>query len=280
MSVVVSPTWLKEQLAHHADKTVVVDTRFKLTDEDAGRKAYLEGHIPYAIYLDLNKDLSAKPAKHGGNHPLPDMDMFTAKIANIGIDHETTVVIYDQQNDMFAARLWWLLYYVGHDHVYLLDGGFDAWVEQGYEVTTEVPKLEQANFTPQYRENEAVDIEEVKKKLTNGSATLIDSRSRERYLGKTEPMYAKAGHIPGAKHFFWKDIFDKDGKWKDTKDLEAHFGSLDKEDEIIVSCGSGVSACPNVLALKSAGFRNVKLYPGSFSDWISYEENDVETKEE
>ncbi len=184
----------------------------------------MEGHIPQAVYLDLNKDMSAKPAKHGGSHPLPDMEMFAAKIGNIGIGHDTTIVIYDQQNDMFAARLWWLLYYAGHEHVYLLDGGLDAWVEQGYEVTTEIPKLEAVNFIPQYREHEKVDIEEVKEKLKNKSATLIDSRSKERYLGKTEPLYAKAGHIPGARHFSGK-VFStrmENGRirksWRSTSD--------------------------------------------------------------
>ncbi|QKY71133.1 sulfurtransferase [Lentibacillus sp. CBA3610] len=280
MSVVVSAEWLNEQLEKASDKTVVVDTRFQLQDEDAGRKAYLEGHIPQAVYLDLNKDLSEKPAKHGGSHPLPDMEMFAAKIGNIGIDHDKTVVIYDQQNDMFAARLWWLLQYMGHEDVHLLDGGLDQWVKSGYTVTTEMPALEAKGFKPAFQENDVADIEEVMDKLQNQAAALIDSRSRDRYLGKTEPLYKKAGHIPGAKNFFWKNVFDTDGKWKGTAEIEKNFDALSKDDEIIVSCGSGVSACPNILALKSAGYENVKLYPGSFSDWISYDDNKVETKEE
>src|SRR5690625_4835394 len=119
-------------------------------------------------------------------------------------------------------------------------------------------------------------MQDVKQKMKEKSAILIDSRSRERYLGKTEPLYAKAGHIPGATNYFWKDVLDENGLWKSDKELTAHFKALSKNDEIIVSCGSGVSACPNVLALKMAGYENVKLYPGSFSDWISYEENKVE----
>src|SRR5699024_2288417 len=271
MSVVVSDEWLMERLENAPDETVVGDTRFGLRDPDAGRKAYLQGHIPQAVYLDLDKDLSEKAARHGGSHPWPDMEMFAAKIGNIGIDHHTTVVVYDQQNDMFAARLWWLLQYAGHEDVHLLDGGIEQWVEAGRDVTTEIPALEAKEFKPNIREEDAVDINEVKEKLQNRSATLIDSRSRERYLRETEPLYKKAGHIPGAKNFFWKNVFDADGKWKGTAELGENFGSLSKDDEIIVSCGSGVSACPNVLALKSAGFKNVKLYPGSFSDWISYD---------
>ncbi|HLR60990.1 MAG TPA: sulfurtransferase [Lentibacillus sp.] len=280
MSVVVSDKWLQERLENDPKNTVVVDTRFELTDADAGRKVYLEGHIPQAVYLDLNKDLSDKAAKHGGSHPLPDMEMFTAKIGNIGIDQDTTVVIYDQKNDMFAARLWWLLQYAGHQDVHLLDGGFEQWVKAGRDVTTEVPALEAKEFKPAFRENDVVHIDEVQEKLQNQSATLIDSRSRDRYLGKNETLYIKAGHIPGAKNFFWKNVFDENGQWKGATELEKNFDSLSKDDEIIVSCGSGVSACPNVLALKSAGFENVKLYPGSFSDWISYDEHEVETKEE
>ncbi|GAA0431204.1 sulfurtransferase [Lentibacillus halophilus] len=280
MSVIVSAPWLKNRLEHAPDDTVVVDTRFQLTDEDAGRKAYLEGHIPQAVYLDLNKDLSEKPAKHGGSHPLPDMEMFAAKMGNIGIDHDTTVVIYDQHNDMFAARLWWLLDYAGHQDVHLLDGGLDAWMNNGYEVTTEVTNLDPKHFEPFIRNDAVADIDNVKEKLQSQTATLIDSRASERYLGQSEPLYRKAGHIPGAKNFFWKHVLNDKGKWKTDDELEYRFKSLSKDDEIIVSCGSGVSACPNVLALRLAGYRDVKLYPGSFSDWISYDDNKVETKEE
>ncbi|GAB4075100.1 sulfurtransferase [Barrientosiimonas marina] len=280
MSVVVSTAWLAERMQHYPDQTVVVDTRFQLQDEDAGRKAYLEGHIPQAVYLDLNKDLSAKAAKHGGSHPLPDMEAFAAKIGHIGIDHDTTVVVYGQGNDMFAARLWWLLDYAGHGDVHLLNGGFDEWLKEGRPVTTAIPALNAKTFEPVIRENAAVGIEDVQLKLAHQSAALIDSRARERYLGQTEPMYRRAGHIPGAKNFVWTDVLDDEGYWKNTDELAEHFASLNQDEEIIVSCGSGVSACPNVLALRSAGFTNVKLYPGSFSDWISYDANEVETKDE
>lgn len=280
MSEIVSVDWLAEQMKENPENTVIVDVRFQLTDDEAGRKMYLDGHIPNAVYLDLNKDLSEKAAKHGGNHPLPDMDTFTAKIGHIGIHNDTTVVVYGQDNDMFAGRLWWLLRYVGHEKVYILDGGFDEWVSQGHEVSTDIPKLEAKTFKPNIREDEAVDIEQLKEKLDNKSAILIDSRGKDRYLGKTEPLYAKAGHIPGAKNYFWKNVLDEEGKWKSKEALAENFKEVPKNKEIIVSCGSGVSATPNVLALKAAGFENVKLYPGSFSDWISYEENEVEKKEE
>jgi thiosulfate/3-mercaptopyruvate sulfurtransferase len=280
MSYLISVNRLKNRLENPGNNTVIVDVRFQLDDPDAGRKLYLKDHLPDAVYMDLEKDLSGKAEKHGGKHPLPDMKMFTGKLGQIGIDNDTTVIIYDESNDMFAARMWWLLYYLGHEKVYVLDGGYEQWILDGNEVTDEIPQLEAKVYQPSIRTEAKADIEEVKEKLENQSATLIDSRSKERYLGKTEPLYGKAGHIPGAKHFFWKDILNDKGKWKKPDELKSHFEAFDKDEEIIVSCGSGISACPNVLALKLAGYENVKLYPGSFSDWISYEENEVETKEE
>ncbi|WP_121615848.1 sulfurtransferase [Virgibacillus halodenitrificans] len=280
MSYLISVNRLKSRLENNQDNTVLVDVRFQLGDPQAGRKAYLEEHIPGAVYMDLEKDLSGKKEKHGGSHPLPDINMLAAKISNIGIDHDTTVVVYDKENDMFAARFWWLLHYMGHNKVYVLEGGYDCWKSEGNETTSEIPQLQKKHFSPSVREDEKVNIETVKQKLTNENTIVIDSRAKERYLGKTEPMYAKAGHIPGAKNFFWKELIKDNQTWKKGEELAEHFKSLPKNKEIIVSCGSGVSACPNILALKSAGYSNVKLYPGSFSDWISYEENPVETKDE
>lgn len=280
MSYLVSVDSLKKKLESNADDMVVVDVRFSLADPNEGKKAYEQGHIPGAMYLDLNKDLSSPKAEHGGNHPLPDTELFAEKLGEIGIDQQTTVVIYDAKNDMFAARLWWLLDYMGHESVYLLDGGIAGWVKKGNVVTSEISVPITKQFQPDIQENQVVDINQVKEKMNDNSVVLIDSRSKDRYLGQTEPMYAKAGHIPGAKNFFWKDVLQEEGSWKDEEALQSNFKKLTKDDEIIVSCGSGVSACPNVIGLKMAGFTNVKLYPGSYSDWISYEENEVEKKEE
>ncbi|MFC3041649.1 sulfurtransferase [Virgibacillus xinjiangensis] len=280
MPYIINVNRLKNRLQNRQGNTVIIDVRFDLSDPDAGRKMYLQNHLPGAVYLDLEKDLSSRPEKHGGKHPLPDLELFAAKIGNIGIGHETTVIIYDQENDMFAARLWWLLHILGHERTYVLEGGYNKWVEEGNAVTKSLPVLAAKEFRPHLKENQTVDIEEVKEKLENEAAVLIDSRSKERYLGKEEPLYKKAGHIPGAKNYFWKDIYKKDGTWKSKGDLQQHFSSLPKDKDIIVSCGSGISACPNILALKMAGFSKVKLYPGSFSDWISYEDNKIETKEE
>lgn len=278
MKNIISIERLKRRLAQ--SETVIVDVRFDLSDADAGRKAYLKGHIPGAVYMDLNRDLSGKVSKHGGNHPLPEWDWFEKKLGNIGISNDTTVIVYDEGNGMFAPRFWWLLNYLGHEKIYILDGGFKRWTAEGGEATTEVPNLQPKTFQKKEKQNSYVDMEEVKEKLHQPGIILIDSRAPSRYLGDEEPMYHRAGHIPGAANYFWKDVLKEDGTWKNEKQLAEHFSELDKDAEIIVSCGSGVSACPNILALEAAGYKNVKLYPGSFSDWISYEKNEVAVGEE
>ncbi|WP_042142299.1 sulfurtransferase [Paucisalibacillus sp. EB02] len=280
MSYLISIEECVEKLLSGNPEMVIVDARFQLNNPEAGREAYNESHLPGAVYFDLEEDLSNTPGEHGGNHPLPDVDVFAEKLGRAGIDQDTTVIVYDNGNDMFAPRFWWNLYYMGHNHVYILEGGFEAWIKAGHSVTNEVPHKKAKTFIPSPRSGEIVDIDRIRENIHSKTATLIDSRGYDRYLGKTEPLYKKAGHIPGAKNYFWMNILDENGNWKRKEELEKHFAKLDKTKEIIVSCGSGVSATPNVIALKIAGFSNVKLYPGSFSDWISYEENEVETKDE
>ncbi len=276
MRPIITPAELKIKL--ETNETVVIDVRSNLKNPDAGDEAYVKGHIPGAHYLHLEKDLSGTVEKHGGNHPLPNIDELANKFGEMGIDHGTNVVIYDADNDMFAARAWWLLHYMGHEKAFLLDGGFRAWEEAGYEVVIEIPTRKAKKFVPQLRPEVIANINDVKQR--GEKSVLIDSRAKDRYLGKTEPLYKKAGHIPGAQNFFWKDVLTDSGDWKKPEALKEHFAKLKDADEIIVSCGSGVSACPNFIALKMAGFHHVKLYSGSYSDWISYEDNPIETKEE
>lgn len=267
---------LRKRLKNNVE-TIVVDTRFDLKNASLGREKYEEGHIPTAFYIDLNKDLSGSVGKHGGSHPLPNSDDFIEKLSSIGIDENTVVVAYGQGNDMFPMRFWWMIHHLGHEHVFVLDGGIDAWKASGQVSTTKETIPTPKQFIPNLKED-TIDIELVKQ--LNENQVLLDARSKERYLGKEEAMYEKAGHIPKAKSYFWADVLNKDGSWKSKEALEKHFSELLKEDEIIVSCGSGVSACANIIGLKEAGFNNVTLYPGSFSDWISYEDNRIETKEQ
>ncbi|MGM8211368.1 sulfurtransferase [Virgibacillus sp. W0430] len=280
MSYVVTANWLKKRMKEKESDIVVLDVRFNMANPDEGAFAYKESHIPGAFYLHIDHDLSGKVEAHGGNHPLPDLETLAQKLGAIGIDEQTPVVIYDNGGDMFAARAWWLLHYMGHDDVSILEEGWKGWLAAGNEGTDVIPERQAKTFQIQIRKDAVVHMETVREKMKNKAALLLDSRSKDRYLGKTEPMYSKAGHIPGAKNFFWKEVLHSDGTWKSSDQLEKHFAQLPKDEEIIVSCGSGISACPNIIGLKMAGFKNVKLYPGSFSDWISYEENSVETKEE
>src|SRR5699024_4460472 len=243
-----------------------------------GKKAYEKDHLPGAHFLDLEEDLSGEVKKHGGNHPFPNLELFAEKLGAIGIDQDTPVVVYDDESNMFAPRAWFLLRHLGHCQVYVLNGGYRAWKAAGYELTTEPAQAEAKTFRPRINEEELVTVEEVKNR--HEDVILIDARARERYLGIEEPLYAKKGHIPGAINYFWGQAVDENGLWKDEERLREHFKDLPKDKPIIMSCGSGVSACGNILALRSLGFDNVKLYPGGFSDWISYDDNKVERKDE
>lgn len=273
MSNIISPETLAQWMK--TNDVVIIDVRADLFDEQFGEREYHKGHIRGAVFLDLEKDLSGEVKVHGGNHPLPNIDTFAKKLGEIGVNVNRRVIVYDQNVQMFAPRAWFLLQHVGHENVFVLNGGFDAWKAAGYEVTTEIPNVKPTIFTPKQNVEELITMEQVKHRPAD--VTLIDSRANERYLGFVEPLYAKAGHIPGAINYFWEDVATTDGRWKSLEQLEEHFKSLNKEDEIIVSCGSGVSACANILALRQLGFKRIKLYPGGYSDWISYEENDIIT---
>lgn len=259
---------------------VVVDCRFALGQSDSGKEAYLQDHIPGAIYMDLERDLSGPIQEHGGRHPLPDLGRLTIQLGQSGIGHSTRVFIYDDQGGAMASRLWWLLHFLGHDQAYIMEEGYTSWKEKGFPVTQEVPVPTATTFVPQVQSHLLVSMQEVKDKLGDSETVLIDSRERPRYLGETEPIDPVAGHIPGALNYFWKDSLDEHNRWKSGDELSQRFAKLPKDKEIIVYCGSGVTACPNVLALKESGFDQVKLYAGSWSDWISYNENPVATGDE
>lgn len=277
-SSIVSKKWLLARL-YEADQ-VIVDCRFQLGKPNAGREAYEAGHIPGAVYLDLEKDLSAPVGAHGGRHPLPDVNELASTLSKAGIGNQTRVIAYDDQGGAMAGRLWWLLRYLGHDEVFVLDEGFSAWKADLYPVSTEQPVIIPARFVPAVQSDMVTDAAYVKESIGKQDVVLIDSREPRRYAGEEEPIDAKAGHIPGAINRFWKNVLNDDGSWKTAESMKESFADLDPDKETIVYCGSGVTATPNVLALHAAGFRNVKLYAGSWSDWISYEGNPVATGEE
>lgn len=280
MSLIVSPSWVHKQISDYPEKTVIVDVRFHLTSREQGRNEYLAGHIPGAFYLDLDSDLSGEIGEHGGRHPLPDVEKIAKTLGGIGIRPNSTVIAYDDHGGMFASRFWWQLHYLGHDSIHILDGGYQNWLKSGFEASIEIPKAEPVEYIPSLREEELVDVNGVRARIGNSASVLVDSRDHSRYAGENEPLDHKAGHIPGAVNYFWKNVIDDEGKWKSADGLNENYAALDKTKEIIVYCGSGVSACPNVIGLKQAGFQNVKLYAGSWSDWISYPENKIATGEE
>lgn len=257
-------------------EVVVIDCRFTLGQPKAGRDAYVAGHIPGARYADLETDLSGpvRADGAGGRHPLPDPEALAEKLAGWGVTNEATVVAYDEQGGAMASRLWWLLAYLGHDEAYVLNGGFGAWKQAGYPVAfgEEPPPAKTSSFAPKPRPDMLATAEDIERKqalIASGRLVLVDSREEARFRGIAEPIDKIAGHIPGARHWFWKTNLDAEGRFRSVKEQMKRFEPLQGAEEVIVYCGSGVTACPNVLALQEVGFTNVKLYAGSWSDWIS-----------
>ncbi len=270
---IISAQWLKEHLED--DNLVVIDSRFSLQEPNLGRKQYEEAHIPGAYYFDLNADLSSTPQKHGGRHPLPDISQLTAKLSSIGVksDPASLIVVYDNSRFAFASRVWWLIRFLGHEKVVLLDGGFDGWKAQGYRVTSAIPKAASGNFVPHPNYDWIVDREVVKNRKDLPGVLLVDSRVRERYLGNIEPIDPIAGHIPGAVNYPWQDVTDDQGYIQPLEYHQNRWQHCQNSEEVIVYCGSGVTACVNLLSLAIAGINNTKLYAGSWSDWCSYLNN-------
>ncbi len=267
---IVTPAWLNTQLAQ--PNIAIVDCRFALADPSLGQQQYQTSHIPGSHHLDLNRDLSSPVKIHGGRHPLPDSATFGAKLAAIGINSDTLVIAYDDSRFAFAARLWWLLRYYGHDRVAILDGGYTNWVKAGYPVTADLPTpVPAGNFQPQIQTDEIVEIESVKTIQHSTTHILIDSREADRYLGKTEPIDPIAGHIPGAVNYPWQDVTTAEGFALLIEQQQARWQAISPNVQPIVYCGSGVTACVNLLSLSIAGIDRAKLYPGSWSDWCSYQ---------
>lgn len=276
MTNLVSANWLKENLNN--EKLVIVDCRFNLMDKQYGKRSYEEGHIKGAVRVDIETELSSEVKEHGGRHPLPNIEELKNTFENIGINNDSIIVAYDEGDLAAPSRLWWILKYLGHDKVYVLNGGINEFKEISEEITQEIKSIKKGNFKVEINEDMRVNMEYVKERLYKDNVAIIDSRENQRYKGEFEPVDKKAGHIPSALNYFWMDILNKDKdklSLKSKEELENYFETLKNYDEVIVYCGSGITACPNSLALSEAGVKH-KVYAGSFSDWISYEENEVE----
>ncbi|RJX39969.1 sulfurtransferase [Paenibacillus pinisoli] len=277
-SNVVNVEQLKARL-DSGERIVLLDVRFHPKESSYGREAYSKGHLPGARFIDFKADLTRPEQEHGGRSPLPSPEELASLFGSLGIDRDTAVVAYEDGNGPAAARLWWVLRYLGAERVQVLDGGYSAWSAAGGEAATEVTvDAKPRQFVPAVQAGWLVGVDEVRAVSAGSgqsSAKLVDSRDAAQYAGLEAPFDPVAGHIPGALHYFWKDALLDDGSWKSPEQLRERFASLPKDEEIIVYCGSGISATPNVLALREAGYENVKLYAGSWSDWISYCENPV-----
>lgn len=275
MHASVSAEWLLEQIELNNPVTIL-DCRFDLKNPDAGQEKYQHAHIPGAHYLHLNRDLSGEVQDHGGRHPLPDIDVFRRKMEQSGVANHIPVVVYDGGEGAMAARAWWLLHYAGHEEVYLLNGGYSEWSEKQYPITEVVPETQGTKFNLYVKDDIIAESAEVENVVSgNQSACLVDSRDYSRYIGDHEPIDRVPGHIPGAINNEWVNSF-KEGRLLNAEEQSKRFSEWDKKQPLIVYCGSGVTACPNYIALKLAGFTNVKLYPGSYSDWVSYDHHDIE----
>jgi len=251
---------------------VVFDCRFVLADPAAGPKRYAEGHIPGARYLHLDRDLASPVTPDTGRHPLPDPSRLAELLGRMGVDDHIQVVVYDDAGGAYAARLWWLLRWLGHRQAAVLDGGWQRWLQEGRPVTTELPKPELRKFTAQLQTGMWVTTGEVLELvLGRKRGRLMDARGASRYRGEEEPIDPVAGHVPGAINLPFTENLAADGRFKEPAVLARRFeqalAGLSAA-QAISMCGSGVTACHNLLAMEAAGLTGARLYAGSWSEWI------------
>lgn len=274
------------ELAGHLDDPawVIVDCRFDLQQPERGRQGYLAGHIPGALYAHLDNDLSA-PLLPGrtGRHPLPDPAILAARLSSWGVGDATQVVAYDDAGGSSAARLWWLLRWLGHDAVAVLDGGLPLWTQEGRPLSEGEERRAPQPFTPRLRNELQISVGDVVSNLAAGPAQLFDSRTHDRYLGRPHPLDPVSGHIPGAKSAFYGDNLRPDGRFLPPEELRARFTALlggRRAEETAFYCGSGVTACHNLLAMAHAGYALPRLYAGSWSEWVLDPARPIATGEE
>jgi thiosulfate/3-mercaptopyruvate sulfurtransferase len=257
----------------------IVDCRAKLDDLGWGQREHAAAHIPGAVYADLNDDLSGPKNGTNGRHPLPDPRTLAQTFSRLGITSGVQVVAYDQENGMFASRLWWLLRWLGHDAVAVLDGGFKKWTAEGRPTGSGETRRAPREFPGSPRADMAVDVEAVASLVGAAGSRLVDARAPERFRGETEPIDKTPGHIPGAKNHFFQWNLDEHGLFRTPAELRAKMKESAGDvpvDQIVCYCGSGVTACHNLLALEHAGLTGAKLYAGSWSEWSSDPSRPVE----
>jgi thiosulfate/3-mercaptopyruvate sulfurtransferase len=256
------------ELAANLVKWRVFDCRHDLAKPELGEQQYKEGHIPGALFASLDRDLSGKKTGKNGRHPLPDPMDFEKWLERTGLTPKDQVVCYDAGPGSMAARLWWMLRWIGHDKVAVLDGGFAKWTKEGHKVSVEIPIFTPLNYPIKARKDFAVDVATVQKNLKN--SLLLDARTPIRYRGEQEPIDPVAGRIPGAKNRFNMDSLTPEGTFKPSSALKKEFEAVlegRSPSDVVHYCGSGVAACHNLLAMEHAGLKGGKLYAGSWSEW-------------
>lgn len=262
------------ELAEHLEdqRWCIADCRFDLMSPQKGGAEFLEGHIPGAFYADLDRDLAAPVSTMSGRHPLPDAREFAAKLGAWGVDNASQVVVYDNAGGAVAARLWWMLRWLGHSRVAVLDGGLDAWLRIGGELESGQANPQQKRFAPQVRTHMLINTEQVTARLkSDPDFTLFDARDRQRFLGDVEPIDAVAGHVPGARNFPFLASISPDKTWLGRSELTLAWNSAlagRHSADAAVMCGSGVTACHLILSAELAGLPAPQLYVGSWSEWI------------
>ena len=263
----------EELAAHLGDpRWIVFDTRHELSDPDKGRRAYAAGHIPGACFLHVDEDLAGPKTGANGRHPLPDVQRFAARLNRCGLRPDSRVVAYDDVAGNFAVRLWWMLRWLGHDDVALLDGGLPRWIAEERPLAAEAPAEREGAFAPRPLLGATVDTPFVERFREDPRLKLIDARAPDRYAGRVEPLDPVAGHVPGAVNRFWQANLQAGGRFKAPEQLRAEFTELlagTKPEQAVHMCGSGVTACHNAFAMALAGLPMGRLYPGSWSEWCA-----------
>ncbi len=271
MKYLIKPLELQQSIGNFDLR--LVDCRFVLLDPDAGRASYREGHIPGAVFADLDRDLAGPVRSDSGRHPLPDVDRISDTFSNLGIGSSTSVIVYDDSSGALAARAWWLLRWLGHDDVRVLDGGLAAWVAEGGALEAGQVSVQPRVFEARPRDHLVMMTDEI---ANAGDAIdelrLVDARDEARFSGQAEPIDPVAGHIPGSLNLPFAVNLDADGRWKSPEELEMNLESVlgpDRHRPWSVMCGSGVTACHLVIAGLLAGYCEPRVYVGSWSEWIA-----------
>ncbi len=252
------------------DKLVVFDCRHDLFNADFGWNSFRESHIPNAIFAKVNQNLSGKPNGKNGRHPLPDINTFSNWLGDAGVANDSQIIAYDSSGGIYGARLWWMLRWAGHQRIAVLNGGWQAWISQSFEVTKIEKQINPRSFTPNAQMLN-VDEEQILKS-SDEEFCLIDARSNDRFHGIGEKLDPVGGHIPGALNRYYENNLDDQGFFKTNSELRKEFSNLidpTNPKNVVHTCGSGISACHNLIAMESSGLKGSRLYPGSWSAWVA-----------